>query len=181
MIFQDDAGARDARGFAQELRDVGGVVEHINEEANIERLIRKRELRAIERPAWHQATWPRKHLHTFDGDARSALREKAGDGAVSTTNIEDSASIRGNQRRQGIREHTRTAAKDERPVAAGHPRDRPGRWRGSHWIGGACNFFHISRGRIYFAGKRRVWETAMRHFPVRTLEQAMREGIAAQA
>ena len=143
VVFQDDVGTRNACGFAQELPDVGGVVEHINEEANVERLIGKRELRAIERAAWHLARWPRNHFHTFDGQIGPALGEQASDGAVSTADIEDSASFRWNQRRQGIRKHARAAAEDEGPVAAGYPGERPRRWRGSHRIGSACKFFHI--------------------------------------
>jgi len=180
VVFQDDAGTRDASGFAQELRHVRGVVEHINEEANIERLIRKRELRAIERAARHLATRPRNHFHALDGDTRPALREQAGDGAISTTNIEDGVCVRWNKWGQGIGKHARAASKDQGPVTAGYPGKRPGRWRGSHWIGGVCNLFHISRGIIHFARKRRVWETAMRHFPAKTLAHAMREGIEAQ-
>jgi len=42
VVFQDDIRTRDPRGFAQELRDVGGVVKHIDEQADIERSIGKR-------------------------------------------------------------------------------------------------------------------------------------------
>jgi len=39
VIFQDNIRTRNARGFAEKLRDVDGVVKHIDEEANVERLI----------------------------------------------------------------------------------------------------------------------------------------------
>ena len=144
VVFQYDTGARDARGFAQELRDIGSMMEHINEEANVERLIGKRELRAIERSAWDVASWARNDFHPFDDEVRPVLREQAGNCAVAATDIEDSASFSRNQGRQGIAKYTRPAAEDEGPVAAGYPRERPGRRRGSHRIGGTCKFLHIS-------------------------------------
>lgn len=44
VVFQDDMGAADTRGFAEELPDVRGVVQHVNEEANVKGLIGKRKL-----------------------------------------------------------------------------------------------------------------------------------------
>ena len=102
VIFQNDMGARDPRGFAEKLRDVGGVMQHVDEEANIKGLIGKGELRAVEGAAWDLASWARNDFHTFDGDIRPASGEQAGDRAVSASNVQDSASIRWNQRRQRI-------------------------------------------------------------------------------
>ena len=36
VVFQNDIGAGDADGFAEELRDVGGVVKDVDEEADVE-------------------------------------------------------------------------------------------------------------------------------------------------
>ena len=49
VIFQDNVGARNTRGFAEKLRNVGSVVEHIHKEACVEGSIRKGESRPIER------------------------------------------------------------------------------------------------------------------------------------
>ena len=93
VIFQDDVGARDARGFTEELRHVGGVVEHVDEEANVKRSIGKGKLRAIERAAWDLASWPGNHLHAFNGEIGPAVGQKAGDCAVAATDIEHAASF----------------------------------------------------------------------------------------
>lgn len=143
VIFQDNVGARDAGGFAEELRDVGGVVENVDEEANVERLIGEGELRAVERAARNLASWARNDFHTFDDEFGAALGEQAGDRAVSTTNIEDTASLGWNQRRQGIGNYARAPAEDEGTVTAGDPGERPGRGRGSHRIGNGRNLFNI--------------------------------------
>ncbi len=162
VVFQDDMGARDAGGLAEKLRDVGGVVQHINEQANVKRSIGKRKLRAIKRATFDLASWPRVDFHTFNNEIGPALGQQAGDGAVSTTNIEDVASLNWNQRRQRIGKDTGATAKDQGAVAAGDPGERPGRRRGSHRIGSGRKLFSISRGRIHFARNPGLWETAMR-------------------
>src|SRR6202140_3559286 len=55
VVFEDDRRARDAGGIAEELRDVAGVVKHVDEEANVEGTIEKGKLRAVERPALDSA------------------------------------------------------------------------------------------------------------------------------
>ena len=96
VIFQDNVGARDARSFTEELRHVGGVVEDVDEEANVKRSVGKGKLRPIKRAAWDLASGPGNHLHAFDGEIGPTLGQKAGDCAVAATDIEHAASFGGN-------------------------------------------------------------------------------------
>ena len=75
VIFQDDAGARDACGFAQELRDVAGVVEDINEETHVKRTIGERKVRAVELTTWDMTRRAGNDFHTLDGEFRPPLGE----------------------------------------------------------------------------------------------------------
>ena len=92
VVFQDDMGARDAGGFAEELRDVGGVVKDVDEEANVEGLIRERELRAVKGTAVDSASGARSDFHSLNGEIGPALGEQAGDRAIAATNVQDSLS-----------------------------------------------------------------------------------------
>ena len=143
VIFQDNVGARNTRGFAKKLRNVGGMVEHIHKEACVKGSIWKGELRPIERAAGKPASGPRNHFHAFDGEIGPPLGEQAADCAVAATDIEHAVHFGRNQRGQRIRKNPRPAPKDEGAMAAGDPGERPGLWRGSHQIGSACEFFHI--------------------------------------
>jgi len=103
VILQDNVGARNTRGFAKELRNVGGVVEHIHKEACVKGSIRKGELRPIECAAGKPASGPRNHFHAFDGEIGPPLTEQAADRAVAATDIEHAVHIGRNQRGQRIR------------------------------------------------------------------------------
>ena len=97
VVFEDDRRARDAGGIAEELRDVAGVVKHVDEEANVEGTIEKGKLRAVERPALDSACGARSDLHALDGEIGTALGEQVGDRPIAATDIEDAASSGGNQ------------------------------------------------------------------------------------
>lgn len=121
VIFQDDVGARDTCGFAKKLRDVGGVMEHIDKEANVKGSIGKGQLRAIKRAARDPASWPRNDFHSFYDEIGPALGEQSGDGAITTTDIQDTVRFRWDQRRQRIGEHAGAAAKYQSAMAARNP------------------------------------------------------------
>lgn len=132
VVFQYNTRTGDSSSFAQELRDVPGVVKHIHEQANIERAIGERKFCAIEGVALDSARRPGNHFHSFHGEVRATFRNQACYRAVAAADIENTASFRWNQRRQRLRKNTRAAAKHERAMAARDPRQRPRLRRGSH-------------------------------------------------
>ena len=143
VIFQDDAGPRDACRFAQELRDVSGVVEYIDEQAGIERFLRKRKSHAVERTAWNMTRRAGNDFHSFNSELRPPLGEQSGNCSVAATDIENTTSPGWNQRGHRIGQDANAPAKDERAVAAGYPREGPGLRRRSHRVGNGRRLFHI--------------------------------------
>lgn len=103
----------------------------------------KGQFRAIESTAGNPACWPRNNFHALNREIGPALGKQAGNRAVSTTNIEHTASPGWNQRRQRIGKNPGSAAKDQRAMAACNPRKRPRLRRRSHRIGNAAGIFRI--------------------------------------
>lgn len=124
MVLEQDAGARDASGFAKKLGYIRGVVQNIHEQADIEGAVRKRELRAIEAAAWDPAGGARSKFNAFDRDIRPMAGEESGNRAVAAANIQHGGRLR-EHRGQRFGDHTGSAAKHHGVMASGDPGKRP--------------------------------------------------------
>lgn len=81
--------AGDSGGFAEEDADVGGVVEDVDEEAEVYRIVWEWEGVAVEGLASDLAIGAREKFYALDGDVRALLGDSGGDGAVAAADVED--------------------------------------------------------------------------------------------
>ena len=93
MVFYHHKAAGNAGRLAQQLRNVGRVMENVDQQASVEALTGKRKVTAVKPTARDVAGGARGNFHTFDRQAGSVLLEKGSDGAVTATDVEHAYTI----------------------------------------------------------------------------------------
>src|SRR6267378_283486 len=154
MIFQQHEGTADARGFAKQDGGILRVMQHIHEQAYIERGVRKRQRRAVEAMTCNLAPRPHEKLNTLNGNVWTELRDEAADRAVAATDIQHRGALR-NLCGKHLGKDTRAAFENKSMVPAADPGKRPGGLRcGGHLfqvvvanVGAAADAQHAQKKR----------------------------------
>lgn len=120
MIFQQHKGTADAHGLAKQDSRVLRVMQHIHEQANIERSIRKWQGRTVEQMTCNLASGPHEKLNSLNGNVWTELRDEASDHAVAATDIQNRSTL-WNLRRKHLSEDARPAFEHKRMVPAPDP------------------------------------------------------------
>ena len=124
MVFYHHKAAGNAGRLAQQLCNVGRVMENVDQQANVEGLTGKRKVPAVKPTARDMAGGARGKLDTFDRQAGSALFEKGSDGAVAATDVEHAYAI-GDVRSECISQNTGAAPKHQSMMTLRNPGEWP--------------------------------------------------------
>src|SRR5216684_6972862 len=154
MILQQHEGTADARGLAKQDSRILRVMQHIHEQANLERGVRKRQGRTVERATCNLAARPHEKFNTLNSNVWTELRDKAADRAVATSDIQNGSTLR-NLRRKHLSQDARAAFENKNMVPAADPGKRPGGLRcGGHLfqvvvanVGAAADAQHAQKKR----------------------------------
>src|SRR6267143_5285724 len=125
MILQQHEGTANAHGLAKQDGRILRVMQHIHEQANIERSVRKRQARAVECAALNLAVRPHEKLNSLNGNVWAELRDEAADRAVAATDIQHRGALR-NLCGKHLGKDTRAAFENKSMVPAADPGKRPG-------------------------------------------------------
>jgi len=130
MIFYQHGIAGYPRGLAQKLRHVGGMVQNVHQQANLEGAIRKGQMTSVEGPACDTAAGPGRDFDALDRQIRPLFLEKCSDRAVTTADIKHAGSF-AHKRCNYAGQNASAATKHQRVVASRDPGKRPRLGRGS--------------------------------------------------
>jgi hypothetical protein len=103
VIFQQNAGAGNAGGLLEQDANVAGVMEDIDEQADVHGIVRKWERVAIEGMASDFATRANQDFYTLHRNVWALLGNKAREGAIAAADVEDRG-VAWDLRGQGLRQ-----------------------------------------------------------------------------
>ena len=115
VIFQEDAVAGHAGGFAEHDGRVFRVMEDVDEEDAIESLIREGEFVAVEFRDGDGGVWADENIHAFRSDVGAEFAEAFGESAIAAADIEQ-ARVCGDERGEVIAQYVDAAGEDVFPV-----------------------------------------------------------------
>src|SRR5437588_833738 len=133
MILEQDETARYANGFAKQNRGVFGVVQNIHEQAHVETSVGIGQRRTVKGTTLDLALRPNQELNAFERDVRPELSNAAGNGAVTTSNVQHRRAL-WDLPSQQFRQHPRAPLKNKCAMPPADPAKRPGSLRGRHHL-----------------------------------------------
>ena len=89
MVFDQQEFSADTAGFAQEGKGVGGVMQDVHEQAAVEGIIGKRQVRTIKGLAGYSAIATREDLDALDVEFRHRVAQERAEFPIAAAHVEE--------------------------------------------------------------------------------------------
>ena len=162
MVFYHYKAAGNAGRLAQQLWNVGRVMENVDQQANVEGFAGKRKVTAVKPAARDVAGGAQGNFDTFDRQASSALLEKGRDGAVAATDVEHACTI-GDVRSECTSQNVGATPNDQSTMTLRNP----GEWPRS-----------VRRGQKLLRGTQKSMGSCVANRSAESLSQANKTVVA---
>ena len=89
MVFDNQGASGDANGVTQQHHGIICVVQHIDKKHHVEAFVGVRERLAIKQPHRNVRRWPGEHIHSFQGEIRTALGKQLRKQTIAGADVQD--------------------------------------------------------------------------------------------